>query len=81
MTDYESKKLEAVLAVKQLEGAGHLAFLINELKSDIALSIIQTNFKQKDEREELYMLTKAIDALNVKLQECVNQYDIIQESK
>lgn len=81
MTDYESKKHDAILAVKSIMEGDNLAFLFNELKNDIALTIIHTNFDQKDKREELFMLTKAIDALNVKLQECVNEYDKTQESK
>lgn len=81
MTDYKSKKHDAVLAVKTLMVGDSLPFLLDELKNDIALKIIHTDFKQNVEREELYMLTKAIDALKVKLQECVNEYDIIQENK
>ncbi|MCS5736541.1 hypothetical protein, partial [Herbiconiux daphne] len=63
-----------------MEG-GHISFLLDELKKDIALSIIRTEFEQNAKREELYALTKAIDALDVKLQECVNTYDQIQESE
>lgn len=81
MTDYEMRKHDAVLAVKSLMEGGHLPLLLDEMKHDIALKIIQTNFEQNVKREELFMLTKAIDALNVKLQECVNEYDIIQENK
>ena len=58
-----------------------LSNLLQELKNDIALSIVQTSFDQKEKREELYMLTKAIDGLQVKLQEYVNEYDKIQESE
>lgn len=81
MTSYDTKKLEAVIAVKPLMLGETLPFLLDDLKNDIALKIIHTNFDQKDKREELFMLTKAIDALKVKLQECVNEYDLIQENK
>ncbi|MFW3387921.1 UNVERIFIED_CONTAM: hypothetical protein RF648_18115 [Kocuria sp. CPCC 205274] len=72
---------DAVYAVKALMEGGHISFLLDELKKDIALSIIRTEFEQNAKREELYALTKAIDALDVKLQECVNTYDQIQESE
>lgn len=73
-------KQSAISKVKQLMGDGTLSLLLDELKQETALSIVHTTFDQKAEREELYMLTKAIDGLQVKLQEYVNTYDKIQEN-
>ncbi len=70
-----------VFKLKNLMEGGDLLLLLNDIKHDIALSIVHTAFDQKDKREELYMLTKAIDGLQVKLQEYVNEYDKIQESE
>ena len=58
-----------------------MSLLLAEIKKDIALNIVQTAFDQKEKREELYMLTKAIDGLQVKLQEYVNSYERIQENE
>lgn len=69
----------ALSKLKGLMEGDDLSILLQELKNDIALSIVQTSFDQKEKREELYMLTKAIDGLQVKLQEYVNEYDKIQE--
>lgn len=71
--------LTALSKLKGLMEGDDLSNLLHELKNDIALSIVQTSFDQKEKREELYMLTKAIDGLQVKLQEYVNEYDKIQE--
>ena len=73
--------LTALSKLKGLMEGDDLSNLLQELKNDIALSIVQTSFDQKEKREELYMLTKAIDGLQVKLQEYVNEYDKIQESE
>lgn len=75
-----SVKLDAITKVKLLMEGGTLSLLLEDLKQKTALSIVHTTFNQKDEREELYMLTKAIDGLQVKLQEYVNTYDKIQEN-
>lgn len=62
-----------IYKVKQLmEGEDSLSFILDEIKKDIALDIIRTDFKDKERREELYMLTKAIEELTKKLQEYVN---------
>ena len=71
--------LTALSKLKGLMEGDDLSNLLHEIKNDIALSIVQTTFDQKEKREELYMLTKAIDGLQVKLQEYVNEYDKIQE--
>lgn len=65
----------AVYKVKGLMEGDSLPFLLDEMKKDLALKIVHTNFNQKDEREELYMLTRVIDEFKVKLQEYVNLYD------
>ena len=70
-----------IYKLKNLMEGGDLSILLQSIKHDIALSIVQTSFDQKEKREELYMLTKAIDGLQVKLQEYVNEYDKIQESE
>ncbi|MGL5567269.1 MAG: hypothetical protein ACRDC4_16220 [Plesiomonas sp.] len=57
----------------------HLA--INEIKQQIALDIVHTNFDQTTKREELYMLTKALDALQMKLQEYVNDVERSKETE
>jgi len=75
----DAKKLAAISTVKHMMEGDSLSFILNELKQDIALNIVRTSFDQKDEREELYMLTKAIDGLQVKLQEYVN-YETNQEN-
>lgn len=67
--------------IKNLTAGDDLPSLFEEIKNDIALSIVRTSLDQKDKREELYMLTKAIDVLQVKLQEYVNEYDKIQENE
>lgn len=62
-----------IYKVKQLmEGEDGLSYILDQIKNDIALDIIRTDFKEKERREELYMLTKAIDGLTMKLQEYVN---------
>lgn len=65
--------------IKNLMEGGDLSQVLDEIKGDIALSIVRTAFDQKVEREELYMLTRAVDNLKVKLQEYVNEYDKSQE--
>ena len=75
-----SVRLDAITKVKLLMEGGTLSLLLDELKQKTALSIVHTTFDQKAEREELYMLTKAIDGLQVKLQEYVNTYEKIQEN-
>lgn len=74
-------RLDAITKVKLLMEGGTLSLLLEDLKEKTALSIVHTTFDQKDKREELYMLTKAIDGLQVKLQEYVNTYDKIQENE
>ena len=71
---------EHIPSVKALMEGDLLPSILNDLKNDIALSIVQTPFESKDKREELYMLTQAIDGLKVKLQEYVNEYGKIQEN-
>ena len=71
---------ELVSKVLSMMEGDVLPSLLEELKYDIALSIVQTPFDAKVKREELYMLTRAIDGLKVKLQEYVNENDKIQES-
>lgn len=67
---------QVIYKVKQLmEGEQSLSFILEEIKKDIALDIIRTDFTDKERREELYMLTKAVDELSRKLQEYVNKVE------
>ena len=56
---------------KFMEG-GHIDRLLDEVKKDIALTIIGTEPKAEDVRQDLYQLTRALDAVKKKLQECAN---------
>ena len=67
------------LKIKQFLQDGEFASLLDEVKNDIALEIIQTPINGHEQREELYMLTKAIDGLSKKLQEYVNNAENFQE--
>jgi len=64
-----------IYKVKLLMEGGEISTLLNEVKNDIALEIISTQYKEKERREELYMLTKAVDAFTMKLQEYVNKFE------
>ena len=65
-----------IYKVKQLmEGDDGLPYILDQVKQDIALDIIRTDFNDKERREELYMLTKAVDELTRKLQEYVNKVE------
>lgn len=64
-----------IYKVKLLMEGGEIPTLLNEVKNDIALEIISTQYKEKERREELYMLTKAVDAFTMKLQEYVNKFE------
>lgn len=77
----DSVRLDAITKVRNLMEGGTLALLLEDLKQQTALSIVNTSFDQNGKREELYMLTKAIDGLQVKLQECVNNYNQFQENE
>jgi hypothetical protein len=65
------------LAVSQLTENGLLEKALNNINNNLALDIIKTSSDESIKREELYNLTKAIEALKGKLQECVN--DSFQE--
>ena len=72
---------EHISTILSLKRGDLLSSLISEIQIDIALKIVQTPVHQKDKREELYMLTQALNGLEGKLQEYVNEYDKIQESE
>lgn len=72
---------ELISQVRSIAEGDILPQLLDEIKQEYALSIVRTSIDQKDKREELYMLTKAIDALKAKLQEYVNEYSKDQESE
>lgn len=71
---------EQLFRVKQLMDSGILDDALLDIKKEIALAIISTSYDAKEQREELYMLTKALDALTMKLQGYVNQYERNQEN-
>lgn len=47
--------------------------LFNSLKEDLSLQILNTEFDDSSRREELYYVAKAIDALAIKIQGCINE--------
>lgn len=73
MTEAQRRNL-AHKAKALIEGDG-LSLLISDIKSKLALDIISTRFEDKEQREELYMLTKAADVFAMKLQEYVNEIE------
>lgn len=69
----------AIVKVKQLMEGGHLPSILDEICDDLAKATLRTHPDQVNEREDLYMLARAVKCLNVKLQEYVNTFDSIQE--
>lgn len=65
--------------VADLMEGGDLSFILNHIKEQTALRIIRTLPGDSVMREELYQLTKAIDALDITLQAFVN--DIIRSKE
>jgi len=65
------------LVLSQLMENDLLGKVLTTINNELALGIINTSPDEYEKREELYNLTKAIEALKGKLQECVN--DNIQE--
>lgn len=61
-----------------MEG-GILDTALLEIQKDIALDIIHTSNNDKEQREGLYMLSQALNALTMKLQGYVNIYERMQE--
>lgn len=53
-------------------------YAFNAMKEDIALDIIRTNEDESIKREQLYKLTLAINELEKKMQDCVNNYKDIK---
>lgn len=51
------------------------------IKEDTALDIIRTLPDDKEKREGLYNITLAVNALESKLQDCVNEFENIKENK
>ncbi len=58
--------------VQGLMGDGVLSLVLEKIKNDTALRIVQTEPNAGAVREELYMFVKALDAVEMKLQEYVN---------
>lgn len=62
-------------AKNMLADEGGFDLLVTEIKTKIALDIISTRFDDNTRREELYMLSKAVDELAMKLQGYVNELE------
>jgi len=62
----------AIQLVKGLIQGEVTPFILDEIKQDIALEILRTDINDSEKREECYMLCKAIERLEMKLQEYVN---------
>jgi hypothetical protein len=65
------------LVLSQMMQDDLLGKVLDTITEETALGIIDTSPDEREKREELYQLTKAIEALKGKLQECVN--DSFQE--
>ncbi len=65
--------------VNEMIEAGDFALLFSEINGDIAKRILQTEVNQKDAREELYMMSKGLILLEMKLREFAN--DIVKENE
>lgn len=63
--------------LQRLLGDGRFGDLLEDIKSDLAKDILNTGIQDTKIREDLYTLSRAIDALNTKLQECAN-YEILE---
>ena len=68
----ESRLAGLKYKVVELMEGGDLSFILNYLKEQTALRIIRTGPGESVMREELYQLTKAIDALDMTFQAFVN---------
>lgn len=58
--------------VQGLMRDGVLSLVIEQIKNDVATRIVQTEPNAGALREELYMFVKALDGVETKLQEYVN---------
>lgn len=58
--------------VQGLMGDGVLSLVLEQIKNDTAQRIVQTEPNAGAVREELYMFVRALDAVEMKLQEYVN---------
>ena len=58
--------------VRHLLDDGAFDYIINEIKNDIALEIVNSQTQDVEKREDLYMLAQALKCLNGKLQEYAN---------
>jgi uncharacterized protein YpiB (UPF0302 family) len=65
------------IVLSQLMQDDLLERVLDTITKETALGIIDTSPDEREKREDLYQLTKAIEALKGKLQECVN--DSFQE--
>lgn len=70
---------DQLFKIKQLMEGGILDTALLEIKNDIALDIIHTSYEDNTQREGLYMLSQALNALTMKLQGYVNIYERMQE--
>lgn len=70
---------DELFKIKQLMEGGILDTALLEIQKDIALDIIHTSYDEGTQREGLYMLSQALNALTMKLQGYVNIYERMQE--
>lgn len=62
-----------VTQLRQMQEGGGLPLLFEDIKKDVAARMVQTEYHQVDERNRLYMITQALNELEAKLQDYVNQ--------
>lgn len=58
--------------MKQFIEGGHLGLILKDIKLTLAQELLDTEPNEKEKREELYHLNKALDQVEYKLQSCAN---------
>lgn len=61
--------------MKQFLEGGHLGLILKDVKLTLAEEMMATEPSQKEKREELYYLNRALDHIEFKLQACANYED------
>lgn len=59
--------------VKGMVEAGEFSLLFQEINRDIVAQILRTEVNQKEAREDLYLMSKGLTLLEMKLQEFANE--------
>ena len=60
--------------VRDMVERDDFSILFNEIRKDIAQRILQTGVNQKEERENLYLMSHGLTLLEMKLQEFANEF-------